>query len=86
MNKNKTYEMLEMCCQIESSMKRPIAHLEKLGQVEEAKVLKIIKEKYKEIIFSHMRKNNIPKMTFSISRHSEVEYTNEVISGEKNGN
>lgn len=84
MNKNKTYEMLEMCCQIESAMKRPIAHLEKLGQTEDAEVLKIIKEKYKEAIFSHMRKNNIPKMTFSISRYAEVEYTNEVISGDEN--
>lgn len=69
---NKT---LEMCSQIESAMNRPIAHLEKLGQTEDAKVLKIIQEKYKEVISAHMRKNKIPTMTFSISRGYEIEYT-----------
>jgi len=73
---------LEMCSQIESAMNRPIAHIEKLGQTEDAKVLKIIQEKYKEVIFAHMRKNNIPKMSFSISRGYECEYT--ITLGEEN--
>ncbi len=75
-------KMLEMCSQIETAMNRPIAHLEKLGQTEDAEVLKIIQQKYKEVIFAHMRKNNIPKMSFSISRGYECEYT--ITLGEKN--
>lgn len=66
---------LEMCSQIESAMTRPITYLEKLGQTEDAKGLKIIQKKYYEVIISYMSENNIPKMSFQLSRNFVCEYT-----------
>jgi len=69
---NKT---LETYARIDNYMEQPIRLLESLGQTEDAKTLKVIQRKYRRVIDDYLIQNNIPKMTFRISRGYEVEYT-----------
>lgn len=69
---NKT---LETYARIENYLQQPIRLLESLGQTEDAQTLKVMQQKYRQIINDYMIQNNIPKMTFSISRGYECEYT-----------
>ena len=66
---------LKTCSQIESYLRRPIALLESIGNIEDANILKTIEAKNKKMIFDYLREQNLPRIKFQHSQSFSITYS-----------
>lgn len=73
-------ELMKTYSQIEVYLGRQVELLNELQQVDDAKVLKKLQQKYQDVITDWMKKNDIPKLQYFHDQSIGVEYS---ISGAK---
>lgn len=69
------HKKIKICSQIESYLKKPIELLESIGNTEDAKILKSIQAKNKNIIFDYLREQNLSEIKFQHSQSFSITYS-----------
>lgn len=69
------HKKIKICSQIESYLKKPIELLESIGNTEDAKILKNIQAKNKNIIFDYLREQNLSEIKFQHSQTFSITYS-----------
>lgn len=65
---------LETYSRIENYLRQPIKLMESLGETEDAEMLKVLLKKYEDVVYDHMRKSGIKKLSVSLGRNYQCVY------------